>query len=200
MTYNPDIHHRRSIRLREYDYSASGAYFVTICVHGRECLFGSVADGEMRMNDSGRMVESWWRESFNKFPSMGIDSFVVMPNHFHGIIWIRENVNEDTVGAPLGGCPDSEPGRPRGAEQKGRPHRAAPTLGDIIDWFKTMTTNAYIRGVKESNWPTFPGRLWKRNYYERIIRDEAELNAARKYIAENPMKWAEDGENPAYIP
>ena len=78
-------------------------------------------------------------------------------------------------------------------------HIGAP-LHRIVQWFKTMTTNAYIRGVKQSNWPPFPGRLWQRNYYERIIRDEAELNAARKYIAENPMKWVEDKENAAYIP
>jgi putative transposase len=187
MTYNPDIHHRHSIRLREYYYSATGAYFVTICVQGRECLFGSVADGEMRMNDSGRMVESWLCESTNKFPSVEIDTFVVMPNHFHGIICI--------VGATLRGRPDSDYD-----EQEGRPHRAAPTLWDIIDWFKTMTTNAYIRGVKQSNWPPFHGRLWQRNYYERIIRNEAELDAARQYIAENPMKWAEDKENPAVVP
>ncbi len=78
----------------------------------------------------------------------------------------------------------------------GRPHGAAPTLGDVMDWFKTMTTNAYIRGVKEHAWPSFPGRLWQRNYYERIIRDEREWGLARKYIFENPLKWDLDRENP----
>jgi len=73
-------------------------------------------------------------------------------------------------------------------------------LGDVIDWFKTMTTNAYIRGVNDHRWPPFTGRLWQRNYYERIIRNEAELDIARKYILENPQKWAEDGENPINVP
>ena len=179
MTYNPDIHHRHSIRLRDYDYAGHGTYFVTICVQGRECLFGKIVNGVMELSDAGRMVESWWRESSDQFPSVEIDSFVVMPNHFHGIVVL--------VGADLCVCPLNE-----GA------HIGAP-LHRIVQWFKTMTTNAYIRGVKQADWPPFPGRLWQRNYYERIIRDEAELNAARKYIAENPMKWAEDKENPAYI-
>lgn len=88
MTYNPDIHHRRSIRLREYDYSSNGAYFVTICAQGRACLFGDILDGEMRLNDAGRMVAEWWVKLPGKFPNVALDEYVVMPNHFHGIICI----------------------------------------------------------------------------------------------------------------
>jgi putative transposase len=185
MVFDPDAQHRRSFRLKGFDYSADGAYFVTVCAQGRECLFGRIVNGGMELNEAGWMVETWWREMSNKFPSVGIDTFVVMPNHFHGIVCI--------VGATL--C-----GRPVADKEEGRPHRVAPTLGDIIDWFKTMTTNAYIRGVKQSNWPSFPGRLWQRNYYERIIRDEVEFDAIRKYIVENPMKWVEDTENPSNVP
>lgn len=223
MTYNPDIHHRRSIRLREYDYSSTGAYFVTICVHGRECLLGDISKGEMHLNDAGRMVAEWWMKLPGKFPVVALDEYVIMPNHFHGIVSI--------VGAPPRGCPLLPPrgcpplppgGRPESTSKTGqphwdcpymigskpgRPHGAAPTghqsnrathlsttLGDVMDWFKTMTTNAYIKGVKQADWPPFPGRLWQRNYYERIIRDDAELSAVREYILFNPANWAVDEE------
>ncbi|GAM10690.1 putative protein [Geobacter sp. OR-1] len=182
MGYNPETDHRRSIRLRDYDYSGVGAYFVTICVHGRECLLGGIRDGEMSLNAAGQMVAAMWRELHNKFPTIELDTFVIMPNHFHGIIVF--------VGAPLCGCPDLD----GSTSIKGRPHRAAPTLGDAMDWFKTMTTNAYIRGVKECGWSPFPGRLWQRNYYERVIRDDAELAGIREYIRNNPANWADDEE------
>jgi putative transposase len=202
MKYDPDIHHRRSIRLREFDYSANGAYFVTICTQGRECLLGDIADGVMRVNDAGRMINVWWNKLPDKFRVVETDKSIIMPNHFHGIISI--------VGAPPRGCPDLSPpyyrpdgrttgndGRTHGAGTGGRPHGAAPTLGDLMDWFKTMTTNAYIHGVEQSGWTPFPGRLWQRNYYERIIRNDAELAATREYITYNPKKWAQDEENPA---
>lgn len=206
MKYNPDIHHRRSIRLREYDYSANGAYFVTICTQARECLFGDISAGEMHLNEAGRMVETWWQKLPTKFFAVSVDTHITMPNHFHGIIRI--------VGAPPRGCPpliltskpgqphgdcpyDSlKPGRPHWVEKNGHPHGGAPTLGDVMDWFKTMTTNMYINGVKQSGWMPFPGRLWQRNYYERIIRNDEEWAATREYIMYNPIKWAEDDENP----
>ena len=204
MKYDPDIHHRRSIRLRGYDYSSAGAYFVTICTQGREYLFGDIVDGAMYLNGAGQMVAEWWSKLPDKFPGVMLDEYVIMPNHFHGIIVIT-----GTVGAPPCGCPGSpapcgcpslhttsKSGRPHGAGSNGRPHGAAPTVGDIMDWFKTMTTNAYIAGVKQSGWPPFPGRLWQRNYYERIIRDDGELSGIREYIRLNPVKWADDNENP----
>jgi REP element-mobilizing transposase RayT len=93
MTFNPDIHHRRSIRLRDYDYDSCGAYFVTVCTHGRECLFGGVEDDAMELSAAGRMVEEVWNGLSGRFPHVVTDEFVVMPNHLHGIIFI--------VGAPL---------------------------------------------------------------------------------------------------
>jgi REP element-mobilizing transposase RayT len=92
MTYDPDIHQRRSIRLRQYDYSSAAAYFVTICVHGRECLFSDVLDGTMRLNDAGKMVERVWLDLSVRYPQVVLDEFVVMPNHFHGIIVVNEVV------------------------------------------------------------------------------------------------------------
>jgi putative transposase len=169
MKYNPDIHHRHSIRLREYDYSANGAYFVTICVQGRGCLFGQIYNGEMILNDAGNMVKEWWRKLPTKFDTITNDTHAIMPNHFHGIITIvgAATCGRPDVRQPHGVGPD---GHPHGAEKQGHPRGGAPTLGDVVDWFKTMTTNAYIRGVNERDWSPFPGRLWQRNYYERVIR------------------------------
>ena len=205
MAYNPEIHHRRTIRLKDYDYSSQGPYFVTICVQERECLFGEIADCEMRLTDAGRMVESSWRELFNKYPLIDIDSFVVMPNHFHGIVLLNDGRGESCI-RPLS-AGDQRRGesciRPvNQGDHKDRPYSGTRehSLGRILQAFKSMTTVEYIRGVQQSNWRPFPGRLWQRNYYERIIRNEAELDAARKYITENPTKWEEDNEYPAYIP
>jgi putative transposase len=189
MKFNPDIHHRRSIRLQEYDYSCNGAYFVTVCAQRRECLFGQIDNSEMLLNEAGQMVNGWWVKLPDKFHGVTLDEYVVMPNHFHGIIHI--------VGAAPYGRPDV--GQPHGIVKPGQPHGVAPTLGDVIGWFKTMSTNAYICGVKQSGWPPFPGRLWQRNYYERVIRDEKELTGIREYILHNPIKWADDAENPGNV-
>lgn len=195
MTYNPDIHHRRSIRLRNFDYASAGAYFVTICAQGRECLFGEVVDGVMAANDAGGMVGKWWRELAIKFPFVEPDLFVIMPNHFHGIIFL--------VGADLCVRPDQNvrhenSGIHGSAPAKGSEagaHTGAP-LPTIIQWFKTMTTNEYMKNVLQSGWPPFPGRLWQRNYFERIIRNDAELDKFCNYILLNPARWSEDEENP----
>ena len=98
MKYNPDIHHRRSIRLRGYDYSRPGAYFVTTCTQNRECLFGKIVGGEMVLNDAGRMINIVWNEIQENYPGVETDEFVVMPNHIHGIIVL--------VGAGPRACPD----------------------------------------------------------------------------------------------
>jgi putative transposase len=186
MIYNLDIHHRRSIRLREYDYSSTGAYFVTICVHGRECLFGEITDCEMKLNDAGRLVEGVWKGLPGRFPHVELDECIIMPNHFHGIIVIADN--PDPVGAihelPL-----------HHAAISAKMHRRNMLLPKIIGYLKMNSAKGinllrYMQGVP----------VWQRNYYERIIRNEAELDVARKYIAENPMKWAEDEENPVVVP
>ena len=187
--YSPE-YHRRSIRLPFYDYAQVGAYFVTICVQNKGCILGEIVNEEMRLNEPGRMVEEWWKGLKKKFSSAEIDGYVVMPNHFHGILVILRNpVMTTRVGAAPCGRPEKE----------GHPHRGAPTLGNIIGWFKTMTTNEYIRGVKNRGWATFPGKLWQRNYYEHVIRDEEELNKIREYIILNPKKWELDRENPSGI-
>ena len=183
MQYNPDVHHRRSIRLQGYDYSQAGAYFVTICTQNRECLFGDVLDGKMVLNDAGRMVQKWYIELENKFPDILCDEYVIMPNHFHTII-----IN---VGADLRVCPDKTQHDQMGEHAKMGEHAGSP-LHCVVQWFKTMTTNEYIRGVKQNIWSPFPGKLWQRNYWDRIIRNEKEYDNIVGYIYDNPINWEND--------
>ena len=103
MGYDPNKHHRRSIRLKGYDYSLAGAYFVTICMHQKECQLGDVVDGAMRSNERGLMVERWWLELARKFPAVQADAYVIMPNHVHGILVI--SYPDEPVGADLRVCP-----------------------------------------------------------------------------------------------
>jgi REP element-mobilizing transposase RayT len=181
---------RRSIRLKSYDYSQAGAYFVTICTQERVCLFGEVVDDAMSLNDAGEMVASLWEGLPERFSGIEIDAFVVMPNHLHGIVVLPDEraatraaptIDVSGVGAPLVGA---------------RSHKNIPTLGTIIGAFKSIATVGYMRGVKSAGWPTFRRRLWQRNYYEHVIRDEAALDRLRHYIDENPLRWAFDEENP----
>ena len=167
------VQRRGSIRLKDYDYSQSGAYSIIICTQDRACLFGEIADANTQCNAAGQMATSEWLALPERFPTARLDEFVIMPNHIHGILWI----NRATVGAGL------VPAHP-------------PTIGDIVGAFKSLTTVAYIRGIKTSGWPTFRGQLWQRNYYEHIIRDDEDLNQIRQYIINNPAQWAMDRENP----
>ena len=183
MKYNPDIHHRRSSRLKEYDYSQIGAYFITICIYNKRCLLGKVKNGKIELNIAGQIIKKWWLELPHKFPNIKIDEYIVMPNHLHGII----SIIKTNVGADPCVCPNNK------GEHIGSP------LQKIIQWFKTMTTNEYIRRIKRDGLPPFHDKFWQRNYYEHIVRNEDELNQIRKYIAENPLKWERDEENPINI-
>ncbi len=198
--YNPDIHHRRSIRLRDFDYSANGAYFVTICVQGRESLFGCVCDDGMVLNEAGRMVAELWLRLTEKFPEIVLGEFMVMPNHFHGIICITKTVirefnNGYTVGAPLAAPAFDLQECNKGAAiaEKQGAASSAPTLGKIMRMFKSISAIEVNRIQDRQGRP-----LWQRNYYERIIRDEKELASTSEYIALNPARWAKDKENPDY--
>jgi putative transposase len=188
---NSTLRRRGSLRLKGYDYSMAGAYFVTICTQDRACLFGDVAAGAMRLNEAGQMVATLWDGLAARFPSVEIDRFVVMPNHLHGILVLDADAgaatterattrvaptNVDPVGAPLVGAP--------------------ARLGDVVGAFKSLATTGYIGGVKAKGWPEFRGRLWQRNYYEHIIRDEGALNRIRRYVDDNPARWEFDDENP----
>jgi putative transposase len=179
--YDPAIHHRKSIRLRGYDYSRKGRYFVTLCCQGREQRFGKIENGVLILNDAGHMIEKWFNVLPGKFPDIALGASVIMPNHFHAII-INTGSAIYPVGADLRVRPDNR--------QLGD-HVGSP-LPRVIQWFKTMTTNEYIRGVKNLEWERFDGKLWQRDYYEHIIRDEKSYLAITNYIINNPANWKDD--------
>jgi REP element-mobilizing transposase RayT len=174
MTYDPAKHHRRSIRLPAYDYAQAGAYFVTLVAHARECLFGQVVGGQTRLSMPGEVVAAQWLRSARIRGEIELDAFVVMPNHVHGIVVIRD------VGAHSR-APLPSP-----------PHRPPRSLGSFVAGFKSAATKR-INAIRS----TLGLPVWQRNYYEHVIRDEDDLDRVRRYIAENALRWEEDPENPA---
>jgi putative transposase len=216
---------RKSIRLKNYDYTQQGAYYVTVCVNDRKCVFGDVRDGEMILNDAGDMVQRVWDEIPQFYDGIDIDHFQIMPNHIHGIIMIvgagpcgrpdnkqsgdcnMKLYDHDTgqphncIGHPHNciGHPHNCIGHPHNCIGHphnciGHPQGGAPTLSlsDVVHRFKTMTTKQYCDGVKFNNWPEFNTRLWQRNFFEHVIRDESNLNRIREYIINNPANWEKD--------
>jgi len=176
MPSNPPAHRRRSLRLQGFDYSWEGTYFVTVCTKDRECIFGTVVDGKMRLNDVGRVVQSVWDGLSERFPTIELDAFVVMPNHVHGILVL--------VGAGL-----ALPARDAASSA---PRRSRPdSLGSVLRAFKSIAAIGSNRLLSRSGQP-----LWQRNYYEHVIRSEESLNRIRDYIATNPIRWELDRENP----
>ncbi len=188
MTYDPNVHHRRSIRLKDYEYTTPGWYFVTIVVQDRACLFGEVIDSVMQPNDAGQMVARVWSEIPVMYPGIDIDSLVVMPNHLHGIIVLLEEQRTASVGADPLCLPSSVP-----------PTKAL-SLGDVVRRFKSLTTREYGVGVRQSGWPPFSQRLWQRNYFEHVVRDERDADRLQRYIIDNPANWARDVENVQPLP
>jgi putative transposase len=195
MAFNRTGGHRRSIRLPGYDYTQQGAYFVTLCTHGGECLFD---DPVLR-----RVVETVWQELPRHFPQLSLDAWVVMPNHFHGILILSDA--RDVVGAMHSSADLSQRQASHQAEvlswAEGPGRNASPlpipsgaargSLGAIIGNFKSMTARR-INQIRK-----MPGTaVWQRNYYEHIIRTEGTLNAIRKYIIDNPARWRLDKYNP----
>ena len=168
---------RKSIRLKDYDYQQPGSYFLTICVQDRECLFGDVVDGEMRLNQYGEIVMRCWNDLPHHYPNVALDVCVVMPNHFHGVVTLTENHGSNSgVGAGLKPAPTSK-------KRHG--------LSEIVRAFKTFSSRK-INALR--NTPGIP--VWQRNYFERVVRNENELFEIREYIQQNPLKWDLDPENP----
>lgn len=173
MCYNPEQDHRRSIRLKGFDCTQQGAYFVTVCTQGKLCLFGAIVEAKVILNDTGRIVEKCWRDIPAHFPHVELDEFVVMPNHVHGILRIVEPI----------GAKDFSP------LQTQKPSGTSKTIGSVIRGFKigvTKWTRQHTPGLD----------VWQRNYYEHVIRNEIALERARQYIMGNPAQWDEDNENP----
>ena len=172
MRFDREKHHRRSIRLPGYNYTKAGAYFVTICTHERECLFGEIVNAKTELNQYGQLIGRCW-EQLNGDARVKLDRWVVMPNHLHGIIVIDDIVRGGSRTAPTRDMDEPKP------------------LGRLVGSFKTVSTKQIniLRGT--------PGMLlWQRNYYEHIIRDTEELDRVRCYIENNPTMWEMDRENP----
>jgi REP element-mobilizing transposase RayT len=163
-----------SHRLKNYDYSSSGAYFITICTKNREHFFGKIVQGEMEMNELGKMTEKYWKGIPNHFPDVVLDEFVIMPNHIHGVLFLFPSVetkNFLSLQTPL------------------HNHGTRRTIGSIIRGFKIGVTK-YVHA--ETNNDLFLPVVWQPNYYDRIIRNEDELNRVREYIFLNPKRWDKD--------
>ena len=177
MTRNPDKHRRRSIRLKDFDYSQAGAYFVTICTYNKKCLFGKVISGEMQPNECGRVIEEEWLKTAEIRKNVELDVFVVMPNHFHGILVIEDKCRGTVHRAPT-------------LEQFAKP--TSGSLPTIVRYFKSAVTRR-INDLRGTSYTP----VWQRNYYEHVIRNEDDLNEIREYIANNPVKWGLDSDNPS---
>jgi putative transposase len=174
MKFDPQEHYRRSIRLKGYDYSQAGAYFVTIVTWQRECLFGEITDGEMMLNEIGEIVREEWERTAAVRLNVELGEYVIMPNHVHGILVFVD----DDVGATRRVAPTSS------TLQSG-------SLGAIMAQFKSIVTKR-INGLQNVS-----GRpIWQRNYYEHIIRNERDMDRIARYIESNPLRWTDDDENP----
>ncbi len=163
MKFNPDKHHRQSIRLKDYDYSRNGAYFVTLCTFDRACYF----DQFPLLRE---IVENRWSEIQARYGNIWLDEYVIMPNHFHGIIVIDDSL------------PGLSP-------------IFKPVLGSVLGSFKSLCVNDWLKTIKSQN-SNARGKFWQDNYYEHIVRSEAELDRVREYILNNPLQWELDRENP----
>ena len=197
MKYDPTKHHRRSIRLKGYDYHNAGAYFVTICTKNRECVLDDPI--------INAIIHNVWYALPSWFPTIELDEFVVMPNHTHFVVW-------NNVGTPLAGildagnadegAPNMDGGKPNMDGGKPRPYKipkpqkinTAPALGDIVGAFKSLVFKVYLDWI-EVNDPSRRAKFWQGNYYEHIIHNDRELNAIRQYIIDNPMNWNLDRDN-----
>ena len=188
--YNPDIHHRKSIRLKQYDYSKEGMYYITICTQNKECILSEITKNDninnvkntndnvgadsisaqdsitqSKLNDIGIMVNNIYLDLENQFINIKLHNYIIMPNHIHGIIEIRERADMES---------------------------APTTINEIVQTFKRYTTVEYIKGVKSGIYKPFDKRIWQRNYYEHVIRNEKELYRIIKYIQYNPLNWEMD--------
>jgi putative transposase len=220
MSVDLSLLRRRTTRLRARDYSTPGNYFVTLCTHERQMLFGDVADGVMRLNDLGRAAETFWNEIPQHFPQVELDDHVVMPNHVHGIIritdcrWVPAKPTMRAVGIPIVpglsvmgangsivGANDHLPLQPRMLPRRPltdrdsfpRGHGTSRTIGSMIRGFKIGVT-------RWSGTHAGIGIVWQRNYHDHVIRNHRSLERVRAYIRANPVNWGRDRNNPERTP
>lgn len=188
MKYDPRIHNRRSIRLKGYDYSRAGAYFVTFCTRHRICNLGEIIDGVMVENECGAIIRAVWEGLPKHYPHVGLDEMCIMPNHVHAIIVLKEDEDVHGVGR---GSHVGRGGSQTHPYQHDYENRKRHGLPEIVRALKSFSARHINEMMGTQGTP-----FWQRNYYERIIRSERHMNAVRKYIRNNPLKWELDRENP----
>ena len=187
MKFNPQKHHRRSIRLPDHDYSQPGAYFITTVTRGRSspsgtmCLFGEIKGGEMHLNDAGQIIWEVWNSLPRRYPQIGLGMAQVMPNHFHGIVNIHQTPVEVVPVRAIHELPLREP----------RTERRRMIIPLVVGYFKMNTAKRINKILGSEGVP-----VWQRNYYEHIIRDDAEYNRIHLYIESNVANWVSDHEYP----
>lgn len=159
---------RKLQRLKNYDYSQNGAYFITLCTQDRLCLFATIKNGKLILNNAGKMVYDKFIEIPNIYPGIEIDNFIVMPNHLHAIMTIEKH-----GGTTRGSFPTMP-------------------LSGYVQRFKTLTTKLYIDGVKNGKFPRFNNKLWQKSFHDHIIRNEQEYLKISEYIQTNPLSWEKD--------
>jgi REP element-mobilizing transposase RayT len=215
MPYNPAIHHRRSIRLKGYDYSQSGLYFVTICCQDRICRFGKIENGEMVLNDFGKIAYNEWGKLPERYPNMFLDVFQIMPNHIHGIIALGEirtvgatlavalnnnavalnndtiilNNDNNTIAHDNGAGASPAPTTNAPNNNTVAP-TVAPTVGAIVGAYKSLVANKCLEIYKLHG--EYMGKLLQRDYWEHIIRNEQSYQRIANYIVNNPEHWEND--------
>ena len=223
MKYNPQTHHRRSIRLKGYDYSWEGAYFITICCHDRKQFFGRINNRKMILTAFGKIAHTQWEQLPKRFPNIELDEFQIMPNHMHGIIVITNvgasladahdshvessladahdsHVESSLADAPVAGAQNAGESLTHDDAQTKRVRveraraRRAPTVGEMIGAYKSIVTDKCLELWKSKRPDEMVGKLWQRNFFEHIIRDEQSFNNIRKYIVCNPENWESDSE------
>jgi putative transposase len=218
--YNPRIHHRKSIRLKGYDYSSAGLYFITICCEDMHCRFGKIVNNEMHLNDFGQIAFEEWAKLSDRFPNFELDVFQIMPNHMHAIVLMTDTNavgaglapalenDDDTVGAGFtpalendddtvgaGFTPalenDINNNRAGASPAPTEPPMPPPTtLGDIVGSYKSLVANRCLEIFKSKN--ERMGKFWQRNYYEHIIRNQESYKTIAGYIINNPFNWKDD--------
>ena len=196
MSYNPEIHHRRSIRLKGYDYSQAGMYYITICCKDKLWRFGKIENGEMILNDFGQIAQEEWEKLPERYPNVILDVFQIMPNHIHFVLVVTDDdtVANDMpyVGAPLAGAPDDANPTRAGASPAPTMVRQNNdvTIGNIVGAYKSLVLNRCLELCKQQN--EWLGKFWQRNYYESIIRSQKSYQNIYEYIVANPMNWQTD--------
>jgi putative transposase len=185
MPYHPDFHHRRSIRLRNYDYAKAGSYFVTICTYQRQCLFGHIVEGEMILNEMGKIVETEWLRSSEIRREISLDCWVVMPNHFHCIVIITSDDNHQKFSSPDSNSKKQSSPEDWSIRMKPR------SLSSLIGGFKSVTTRQINHFRNAAGTP-----VWQRNYYDNIVHNQQSLENFRQYIKTNPSLWHVDQLHP----